>query len=315
MKILLNRLKKEETCDCNYFTPKYYFETEWFLDMHGYIDREELDVRFEEINKIVAENPLLSERAKKGLLYVFIALSFIFILLTIFAAQVFGGYVAPIVIQTINSIVFFVVRYLIDEEAKRRSERFYEAIKKLFDKYNKKDNPTANWKLKWRKVITHFNLDQSSNDITPKYAEEAEIELEINDVLAEITECTIRLHLYSKDKLERITKKKEELEKLLSSNEDYSITIDDKKLPEIPLLNNTPPFNNTPQPDNTPPFNNTPQPDNTPTFNNTPQPDNTPTFNNTPQPDNTPLYNNIPQPDNMPPFNNTSPSNNTEIER
>ncbi|CAB5182301.1 unnamed protein product [Rhizophagus irregularis] len=226
---------------------------------------------------------------------------FLFCLLSL-AAQVFGGYVAPIVIQIINSIAFFVARYLIDEEAKRRSERFYEAIKKLFDKYNKKDNPTANWKLKWRKVITHFNLDQSSNDITPKYAEEAEIELEINDVLAEITECTIRLHLYSKEKLERITKEKEELERLLSSNEDYSITIDDKKLPEIPF-NYVQPSNNTPRLNNTPPFNNTPQPDNTPPFNNTPQPDNTPIFNNTPQPDNTPT------------FNNTSPSNNTEIER
>ncbi|CAB4441400.1 unnamed protein product [Rhizophagus irregularis] len=51
----------------------------------------------------------------------------------------------------------------------------------------------------------------------------------------------------------------EELERLLASNEDFSITIDDKKLPEIPF-NYVQPSNNTPRPNNTPPFNNTPPP-------------------------------------------------------
>ncbi|CAB4441450.1 unnamed protein product [Rhizophagus irregularis] len=63
----------------------------------------------------------------------------------------------------------------------------------------------------------------------------------------------------------------EELERLLASNEDFSITIDDKKLPEIPF-NYVQPSNNTPRPNNTPPFNNTSQPNNTPPFNNTPPP-------------------------------------------
>ncbi|PKK66953.1 hypothetical protein RhiirC2_714481 [Rhizophagus irregularis] len=237
MKIVLIRISNEETFDCNYFTPKYYFETEWCLDMHGYLDREELEARIVEINGIAAANPLLSERAKKGLLFVFVLL---FVTLGVFiaglASQPNSNYVAPSVIQAINVIAYFVGRYLVNRAAGHRSSQFSEAIKILFDGYNGTDNPTANWKLKWRKVLSHYNLvrtDQSSSDITPKYAEEAEIELEINDALAEITECTIRFQLCEdNNKLERITTKKEELaEKLLSS---------------------TPPFNNTPRPDNTP---------------------------------------------------------------
>ncbi|CAG8588154.1 11150_t:CDS:2 [Rhizophagus irregularis] len=307
MKIVLNRLREENTLDCNYFTPKYYFETEWCLDMHGYLDREELDIRLEEINRVVAENPLLSDRAKKG-------------------------FIAPFAIEGINAIAFFVGRYLVNEEAKRRSERFSEAIKKLFDQYNVSDNPTANWKLKWRNVLSHYKVEmnysldnngvKAKGKITPKYAEEAEIELEINDALADVTECTIRLQLCRNNKLRRINKQKEELERLLSSNEDYSVIIDDRKLPKTPPSNYIPPSNNKPRPDNTPPFNNTPRPDNTPPFNNTPRPDNTLPIVNTPnRPDNTLPLNNIPQPDyipqykNSPPpsFNNTPPSNNTEI--
>ncbi|CAB4388765.1 unnamed protein product [Rhizophagus irregularis] len=332
MKILLNRLREENTLDCNYFTPKYYFETEWCLDMHGYLDREELDIRLEEINRVVAENPLLSERAKKGLLYAFIAIAFIFIFFIIFLSQLFGGFIAPFAIEGINAIAFFVGRYLVDEEAKRRSERFSEAIKKLFDQYNVNDNPTANWKLKWRNVLSHYKVEmnysldnngvKAKGKITPKYAEEAEIELEINDALADVTECTIRLQLCRNNKLRRINKQKEELERLLSSNEDYSVIIDDRKLPKTPPSNYIPPSNNKPRPDNTPPFNNAPRPDNTPPFNNTPRPDNTLPIINTPnRPDNTLPLNNIPQPDyipqyqNSPPpsFNNTPPSNNTEI--
>ncbi|RGB28197.1 hypothetical protein C1646_768116 [Rhizophagus diaphanus] len=269
MKILLNRLREEDTLDCNYFTPRFYFETEWCLDMHGYIDREELDVRLEEINRIVAANPLLSERAKKGLLYAFSAITFILILFIILAVSLLGGVLAPSIITIINTIAYLVGNYLIDEEAKRRSERFSEAFKLLFDKYNSTDNPTANWKLKWRNVLTHYKVEMNytadnnglkgKGKITPKYAEEAEIELEINDALAEITECTIRLHLYRNNKLRRITKQKEELERLLASNEDYSIIIDDKKLPKTPPSN----YTDAPQPDNTPSFNNTPPFDNT----------------------------------------------------
>ncbi|RGB25301.1 hypothetical protein C1646_771934 [Rhizophagus diaphanus] len=296
MKIVLNRLREENTLDINYFTPRYYFETEWCLDMHGYLDREELEARIEDINRIVAANPLLSERTKMGLLIVFILL---FITLGGFIAKFVvqnDGYVAPSVIEAINVIAYFVAKYFVNQAAGRRSSQFSKAIKILFDHYNVKDNPTANWKLKWRKVLTHFNVEmdhtsieenvESKGKITPKYAEEAEIELEINDALAEITECTIRLHLYRNNKLRRITNQQEELERLLASNEDFSITIDDKKLPEIPF-NYVQPSNNTPRPNNTPPFNNIPQPNNMPPFNNTPRFNNTPPLNNTPPPNNT----------------------------
>ncbi|CAB5392747.1 unnamed protein product [Rhizophagus irregularis] len=270
MKIVLNRLREEETFDCNYFAPRYYFETEWCLDMHGYIDREELDVRLEEINRTVAENPLLSQRAKKGLLYVYGTISFILLLFFIYAASLFGRVIAPSIVSIISTIAYFGGKYLVDEEAKRRSGRFSDAFKLLFDKYNATDNPTANWKLKWRNVLTHYKVEinytlennnsaKGKGKITPKYAEEAEIELEINDALAEITECTIRLHLYRNNKLRRITKQQEELERLLASNEDYSVIIDDKKLPKTPPSNYIPAL----QPDNTPPFNNTPSSNNT----------------------------------------------------
>ncbi|CAB5308744.1 hypothetical protein RhiirA1_399805 [Rhizophagus irregularis] len=297
MKIVLNRIREENTFDLDYFNPKYYFETEWCLDMHGYLDREELEARIEEINRIVAANPLLSERAKKGLLFVFVLLSVTFGgLIAGFAAQQNGGYVAPSVIEAINVIAYFVGRHLVNQAAGRRSSQFSKAINILFDRYNVKDNPTANWKLKWRKVLTHYDVGmkhtskknsvKSKGKITPKYAEEAEIELEINDALAEITECTIRLHLYRNNKLRRITNQQEELERLLATNEDFLITIDDKKLPEIPF-NYVQPSNNTHRPNNMPPFNNTPRPNNTPLFNNTPQPNNTPPFNNTHPPNNT----------------------------
>ncbi|CAG8703328.1 20523_t:CDS:2 [Rhizophagus irregularis] len=67
----------------------------------------------------------------------------------------------------------------------------------------------------------------------------------------------------------------QELGRLLASNEDFLITIDDKKLPEIPFNYVQPSNNNTPRPNNTPPFNNTSQPNKTPPFNNTPLPNNT----------------------------------------
>ncbi|PKK68505.1 hypothetical protein RhiirC2_713314 [Rhizophagus irregularis] len=274
MKIVLNRLREKKTLDQNYFKPRYYFVTEWCLDMHGYLDREELEARLEEINRIVAANPLLSERVKNGLLYAFVFLFLIFggfIIGLSIPSFIYGqndGYVTPSVMQVINIIAFFVGKYFVNQAAERRSSQFSEAIKKLFDQYNAKDNPTANWKLKWRNVITHYNLEipfysfektsfDSKGKITPKYAEEAEIELEINDALSEITECTIRLHLYRNNKLKRITNQQEELERLLASNEDLSIIIDDKKLPEIPF-NYAPRPNNTPLPNDTPPCHNTP---------------------------------------------------------
>ncbi|CAB4441388.1 unnamed protein product [Rhizophagus irregularis] len=231
MKILLNRLREEETFDCNYFTPRYYFETEWCLDMHGYIDREELDVRLGKINRIVTANPLLSERAKKGLLYAFAAITFILILFIILAISLLGGVLAPSIITIINTIAFFVGNYLINEEAKCHSERFSEAFKQLFDKYNTTaDNPTANWKLKWRNVLTHYKVEMNYT-------------LDNNNGFK------------GKGKImpKRITKQQEELERLLASNEDYSIIIDDKKLPKTPSFN----YIHTSQPDNTPPFNNT----------------------------------------------------------
>jgi hypothetical protein len=269
MKIVLNRLREESTFDCSYFNPRFYFETEWCLDMHGYIDREELNFRLQEINRLVAANPLLSERTKKALLYGFVVLSIILITFIGLAATILkgdgGNFVTPTVMQALVAIVFYVGKYFINEEAKRRTERFSEAIKRLFDQYNLRDNPTANWKLKWRHVLSHYKVEmnysfdnnngaKSKGKITPMYAEEAEIELEINDALAEITECTIRLHLYRTNKLRRITRQQEELERLLASNEDVSVTIEEKMLPNVPYHDYTP-SNNTPLPNNIPPPN------------------------------------------------------------
>ena len=58
MKLYLSPEDNGSCCNC--FAPKYYFAAEWCLDMHGFLDRDELEKRIDEINDVVAKNPLFS---------------------------------------------------------------------------------------------------------------------------------------------------------------------------------------------------------------------------------------------------------------
>ncbi|RIA82280.1 hypothetical protein C1645_743899 [Glomus cerebriforme] len=204
MKIILSPLKEDETIDCNYFTPNFYFETEWCLDLHGYLNRKQLKARLVEINEIVMENPLLSKRAKKGLLYAFVGIFMFLIILIIVLA--FYDSVASIsisVVEVILSIVTYIGNRLIDEAAKRRSDIFTKALNEKFKIFNLSDNPIANWKLVWTNVLTHYKIEMKydittgrmQGKSTPKYAEQAEIVLEINDSLSSITKNDVRIKI------------------------------------------------------------------------------------------------------------------------
>ncbi|RIA87097.1 hypothetical protein C1645_740363 [Glomus cerebriforme] len=203
MKLVLTPLLEENTLDCNYFTPTYFFDTEWCLDLHGYLTRKQLESRLEEINKIVIENPLLSERAKKGILYGFVGF-FVFLMSVI----IFGAYTnavgltGPSVMEILITIGIFIVRYLINKAAKTRSDKFSKAINEKFKEFNSSDNPVANWSLVWRNVLTHYKVEIKytadggmKGKSTPKYAEHAEIVLEINDALSGITKNDVRIKL------------------------------------------------------------------------------------------------------------------------
>ncbi|RIA82276.1 hypothetical protein C1645_743897 [Glomus cerebriforme] len=203
MKIVLTPLIETNTLDCNYFTPTYFFDTEWCLDLHGYLTRKQLESRLEEINKIVMKNPLLSQRAKKGLLYGFVG--FFVLLMLIAILGIFTNTVSligPSVIQILNIIGFFIGKYLINKAAKYRSEKFSKAINEKFKEFNSNDNPVANWRFVWRNVLTHYKIEMKFTDnggmkgkSTPKYAEHAEIVLEINDALSGITKNDVRIKL------------------------------------------------------------------------------------------------------------------------
>ncbi|RIA82275.1 hypothetical protein C1645_835591 [Glomus cerebriforme] len=254
MKIVLTPLIEENTLDCNYFTPTYFFDTEWCLDLHGYLTRKQLDSRLEEINKIVMENPLLSERAKKSMLYAFVVIFVILIILIIVAAlNKVIGLAGPIVVEVLITIGFFIGRYLVDKVAKIRSDKFFKAINEKFKEFNSNDNPVANWRLVWRKVLTHYKVEMkfTNNGMkgksTPKYAEHAEIVLEINDALSGITKNDVRIKLdelgfYTPCKIGDIDLDEKDTSSLIPSNgrlpnSQTTSPFDEKGLPPPPNSN------------------------------------------------------------------------------
>ncbi|RIA84300.1 hypothetical protein C1645_832489 [Glomus cerebriforme] len=202
MKIVLTPLTEEKTLDCNYFTPTYFFTTEWCLDLHGYLNRDQLDKRLEIINNIVKENPLLSDRAKKGLLYAFAAIFIFLLLIAVFGAKALGLAI-PITMEFINTAAFFIGKKLVEKAAKQRSDKFSAAINDQFKIFNNDDNPIANWRLVWRNVLTHYKIEtkfdpksgKTKGKSKPKYAEHAEIVLEISDSLSGITQNDVRIKL------------------------------------------------------------------------------------------------------------------------
>jgi len=75
-------------------------------------------------------------------------------------------------------------------------------MKPLFDRYNQAENPAVNWKLVWRSIITHYEINATASmtgevkgEAIPKYAEYAEVVLEINDALSDLTASTVQVNL------------------------------------------------------------------------------------------------------------------------
>ena len=103
---------------------------------------------------------LLSAFAKKFIFYVFALVTILVIIIPITSFYtsfyVNNDLTAPIVVEILTILFLIMGYFLINQEAKRRIVIFSAAIKELFVKYNKRDIPMVNWKLKWRKVLTHY---------------------------------------------------------------------------------------------------------------------------------------------------------------
>ncbi|CAG8622408.1 1939_t:CDS:1 [Ambispora gerdemannii] len=211
---------------CDVFQPCHAFDSEWCLDLHGFLSRDEFATRLKEINNYIRAYPLLSERAKTFIKYACIAVAVLIAIITIvsiYAASTrapsysdYSSYsskpksssnsfaIAGPIIEGCLGIGYFVARYLIQEMARRRAEKFNNAVNNLFAQYNQQENPTANWNLVWRTAVTHYTIKMKASlngsvkgEATPVYAEYAEIVLEINDALSDLTSRTLRVNLSS----------------------------------------------------------------------------------------------------------------------
>ncbi|CAG8511251.1 6992_t:CDS:1 [Ambispora leptoticha] len=206
MKVVIIPLKELDAPGCNYFQPSHAFNAEWCLDLHGFLNRDEFNTRLNEINDYIKKYPLLSEKAKNFLKSVCIGVAVLVGLFFILALRSVDYQVTPsIIVEVCNFIGYWVGKYWIERIAKRRAKEFTAALNSLFARYNikQKENPTANWRLVWRSRLKHFSISmQTSKDgrsikgrATPKYAEHAEIALEIHDALSDLTANTVRVNI------------------------------------------------------------------------------------------------------------------------
>jgi len=141
----------------------------------------------------------MSKRVQKFLLWLFGGLVFLLVLVAIALFAATGSGLAPLIIDLLFAIGYFVARKVVENMAANRAEKFSKHLNALFKEFNAEHNPTANWKLTWRTVIDSYNVSMTSLDgsidgkITPNYAEQAEITLEIHDSLSDLTTYTISL--------------------------------------------------------------------------------------------------------------------------
>ncbi|CAG8582607.1 13281_t:CDS:1 [Ambispora gerdemannii] len=197
MKIVIIPLVGQNTSGCGY---SYLFDSEWCLDLHGFLSRDEFAARINEINKHIREFPLLSERVQTYFTYAFFGL--LVITTAIFLPSLA---LTPLGIAHISiNVAYFVGKKVIGNIARSRAEKFNNAVNGLFAQYNQRENSTANWNLVWRSVITHYTIKMKASldgkikgKATPNYAEHAEIVLEINDALSDLTAKTVRVNLAS----------------------------------------------------------------------------------------------------------------------
>ncbi|CAG8518322.1 1506_t:CDS:1 [Paraglomus brasilianum] len=202
MKSIIIPLVEQDNHGCDCTVSAHRFDAEWCLDLHGYLNREEFAARLREINNYIKNYPLLSTRQKKYLTYavagVALFVLFIVLLLRFAATEEPSSPTTTLIIYSFLGLALPIGRKIIDQMAKNRAILFSQALQPVLDQFNRKENPTANWKLVWRVVFTHFSIKIDSNGkgtATPKYAEYAELVIEINDALSDLTAQTVRINL------------------------------------------------------------------------------------------------------------------------
>jgi len=200
MKPVVIPLVEQLTLDCSYFSPLYKFDSEWTLELHGFLDRQEFKDLIDRINYHIRDHPLMSKRMQSLLMRSFGAAVVVMVFLTFFLAASSGIFIAPTIINLLIAIGYFVARKVVENMAAKRAEKFSKHLNSLFKEFNGIHNPTANWKLTWRTVIDSYNVSSRTTidgnvegKITPNYAEQAEITLEIHDSLSDLTTYTISL--------------------------------------------------------------------------------------------------------------------------
>ncbi|CAG8615882.1 11269_t:CDS:1 [Paraglomus occultum] len=205
MKSVTVPLVEQQVSCCDCCEPTHAFEAEWCLDLHGYLNRTEFADRLRGINNYIKDYPLLSAKTKTYLTYAIAGLFTLIlavVLIITFAASpgdnIANTAIVTIVVEFLLALAIPIGRSIVDAMAKRRAEIFTRALQPVLDQYNRQENPTANWKIVWRAVFTYFSIDVDSKGkgtATPKYAEHAELVIEINDALSDLTAQTVRVNL------------------------------------------------------------------------------------------------------------------------
>jgi len=129
---------------------------------------------------------------------------FLFLALIPFIGMSYGGpvgssYIFFAAIDFLLGLAIPIGRKTIDNMAKNRARAFEKYMREswLLD-INRRAFPTAHWNIRFRDVLTHYSINMNANGkgtVTPKYAEEVELILEIHDGLSGRTAHTIRVNL------------------------------------------------------------------------------------------------------------------------
>lgn len=180
------------------FNPdSHKFDAKWCLDLYGFLSREDLVNRINEINNRIRGFPLLNAKMAKYFTYLMILL--ILALGGGIGSQNPSAGIAIAILFIIGTIAGII--YL-DKLAKERALAFTNALETLFREYNSRDNPAANWGVVWFTVITKYKVEMHSTwnnsvegSIKPKFAYCVMIVLEISDALSDRTSGYVHVNL------------------------------------------------------------------------------------------------------------------------
>ncbi|CAG8595621.1 6140_t:CDS:1, partial [Scutellospora calospora] len=198
------------------FQPGKEFKTEWCLDLHGFLTRNGLNERLDRINFHIRDYPLMSEKTKTKLYLLSGIWATLIVVIAVVAFNAsYANYESNIysansqppdvnsaiagtsIVEALIAALTFLARYLIDQKSKKLAKNFENNLKFLLTEYNNQDNPTANWRFVWRSVLSHFSVEANASlngsikgKAVPQYVEHAEILLEINDALSDLTANT-----------------------------------------------------------------------------------------------------------------------------